>query len=326
MSLKKKKGQQSESTAMQVRGGVKRTKGYRFRRNLIYTLMVLPAFIMSVMFHDIPMPGMILAFKNYTYRDGIFGSEWCGWDNFRYFFESDQLVRLFRNTVFFSIGSLLLVNLASGIIGALLLFEIRRKKHMKICQTSMLLPNFISIMAVTYIVFLVLNPTQTGIINSIRQSMGLELIDFYNEPGYWRPIILGVSLWQNMGMAALYDYGALLAIDPALYEAATIDGANWFQRVRYISLPGMSSMICMTLITQAAGILGSSLGPYYLTMNSGALYETTDVIAAYMYRSITSGSFGASSALSLFLSVFGSVMVITVNLIIKKIDPEKSLF
>ncbi len=300
--------------------------GHGTRQQLIYVLMVLPAFLLSFLIHDVPMFGIQLAFRDYTFTDGIWGSEWVGWQNFEFFFQSDQLYRLLRNTIGYSIGSLLLVNLAAGIIGALLMYEIRGKMTMKVCQTSTLLPNFISIIAVSYIVYLILNPTDIGILNSIRRIFGMENIDPYNLPNWWPFIILAIRLWQSAGMAALYNFGAMIAIDPCLYEAATLDGANWWQKTRYVSLPGMAGMICMTLVTQAGGIINSSLMQHYLTMESGALLETTDVIAAYVYRGVTGGSYGSTAAIGLFTSVVGSVLVILTNVIIKKIDPDKAIF
>ncbi len=300
----------------------------KFKRNFIYILMILPAFIMSVMFHDVPMSGIILAFKNYNFKDGIYNSPWCGLDNFKVFFETDMAGRLIGNTVFYSVAGLLIVNILSGIIGALLLYEIRGKNAMKVCQTATLLPNFISIVAVSYILYLIIAPDSTGILNTVRNFFGMENIDIYNQPKYWRYIIIAVNLWLNAGMAALYNYGALLAIDPSLYEAATLDGANWWQRTIHVSLPGMSSMICMTIITQSANIMNSSLMNYYLTKGdaAGSLGAVTDVIATFTYVNKTGSGMGSAAAIGLFTSAVGAILVIVSNIIIKKIDPEKSLF
>ncbi len=304
----------------------KKRRSNALAKNAVYLVMILPAMVMSIMFHDVPMFGIQLAFKDYTFRGGIFGSKWVGFRNFQYFFETDQLSRLLGNTLFYSISQLLIVNIVAGVIGALLMYEIRKKGTMKLLQTSTMLPNFISVVAVSYILYLILNPTDIGLVNTIRRMFGMGNIDPYNLPKIWPWIILGIRLWQMAGMAALYNFGALIAIDPALYEAAVIDGANWWQKTRYVSMPGMSGMICMTLITQAANLMNSSLQQMYLTMNSGALLETTDVIAAYVYRGITGGQYGPSSAIGLFTSAVGTVLVIGTNLIIKRIDPEKSLF
>ncbi len=306
----------------------KKSKGYRTRQNFIYILMILPSLAMSILFHDVPMAGIVLAFKNYNFRDGIWGSPWCGMDNFKTFFETDMATRLIGNTMFFSIAGLLVVNILSGIIGALLMYEIRGRKTMKVCQTSTLLPNFISAVAISYILYLIIAPDNTGILNTVRRAFGYEPIDVYNMPQYWRFIIIAVSIWQHAGMAALYNYGALLAVDPSLYEAAILDGANWWQRTRYVSLPGMSSMICMTIITQSANILNSSLMNYYLTMGdkNGSLGATTDVIATYVFLNKDGSGMGSAAAIGLFTSLVGSTLVIISNLIIKKIDENKSMF
>ncbi len=305
-----------------------RTKGYRFRLNLTYILMLLPALIMSILFHDVPMAGIIMAFKNYNYREGIFGSPWCGLENFKTFFETDIAGRLIGNTMFYSIAGLLIVNIAAGVLGALLLYEIRGKYTMKVCQTATLLPNFISIIAVTYMLYLVIAPDSTGILNMIRNKLGMENIDMYNMPQYWRAIPVLAGLWMNAGMAALYNYGALLAVNPSLYEAATLDGANWWQRTIHVSLPGMSSMICMTIITQCANIMASSLMQYHLTMGdkAGSLGVVTDVIATFTYLNREGSGIGSAAAIGLFTSAVGAVLVILSNLIIKKIEPEKAMF
>ncbi len=305
-----------------------KSKGYQFKRNIIYCLMILPSLLFSIAFHDVPLAGIVLAFKNYNFQDGIFGSPWCGLDNFKSFFETDMAGRLIGNTLYYSITTLLVVNLFGGIVGALLLYEIKGKYTMKICQTASLLPNFISIIAVSYILYLIIAPDSTGILNTIRNALGYENIDVYNMPNAWRFIIIIISFWQSMGMAALYNYGALLAIDPCLYESASLDGANWFQKARYISFPGMSSMICMTLITQSANILNSSMGPYYLSLGdaNGSLGKAIDVIAIFTYQNRAGAGVGRAAAIGLFTSVIGSTLVIVSNLIIKKIDEEKSMF
>ncbi len=310
-------------------GGGKKVNRHIFKQNMIYALMVLPVFVLLIMFHDLPMFGIQIAFRDYTYTGGIWGSEWVGWENFKFFFESNQLSRLLRNTIGYSIASLLMVNLLAGIIGSLLMYEIRSKRVMKVCQTSTLLPNFISVIAVTYILYLILAPSDLGLLNSVRRLFGMPNIDPYNLPNWWPVIIILVRLWQSAGMAALYNFGALIAIDPCLYEAAVLDGANWWQKTRYVSLPGMAGMICMTLITQMGNIMNSSMQQMYLTMDfgSGKLYETADVIATFVYREgIINKSFGQSAAVGLFTSAVGFTLVIITNLIIKKIDPEKAIF
>lgn len=305
---------------------LKQSGHYILKKNIILALMALPAVTFVFMFGTVPLYGIQLAFKDYNYIDGIWGSPWCGFKNFEFYFKSTDALVTLRNTILYSLATLLFVNLLTGIITSLMLYEVRGKVTNKICQTSMLLPNFISVVAVSYIVALIFGSSDFGIINSIRNNLGLESINFYLKPAYWPFIILATRTWQLAGMACLYDYGALLAVDPALYEAAELDGANWFQKIKNVSLPGMSSMLCMTLITQMGSILNSGLYNMYITQDSGALYSTTYTLDIYVYKALVGNNIGTSAAIGLFKSLVGMILVFTTNTIIKKIDSEKALY
>ena len=305
---------------------LKQDQHYIFKKNLFLALMALPAVILVFMFNTVPLYGIQLAFKDYNYIDGIWGSPWCGFKNFEFYFKSTDAWVTLRNTILYSLATLFFINLLTGIVTALLLYEVRGKVTNKICQTSMLLPNFISVVAVSYIVALIFGSSDYGIINSIRNNMGLESIEFYLKPNYWPFIILFARGWQLAGMACLYDYGALLAVDPVLYEAAELDGANWFQKIKNVSLPAMSSMICMTLITQMGSILNSGLYNMYITQDSGALYSTTYTLDIYTYKALVGNNIGTSAAIGLFKSAVGFILVLTTNTIIKKINSDKALY
>ena len=305
---------------------LKQSKHYILQRNIILTFMALPALIIIFMFTTVPLYGIQLAFKDYNYLDGIWKSPWCGLKNFEFYFKSVDAWTTMRNTLLYSLATLLFVNVISGVIIALLLYEVRGKYANKLCQTSMLLPSFVSVIAISYIVSIIFGNSDYGIINSIRTNLGLEAIDFYLAPKYWPFIIIGASAWQWAGMAGLYDYGALLAVDPTLYEAAELDGANWFQKVKNISLPAMSSMICMTLITRIGSVLNSGLSNMYLSNDSGALYSATYTLDYYTFKALTGNNIGTSAAVGLFKSVIGIILVFTANSIVKKIDSNKAIY
>ena len=309
---------------MNVKGNKKKIER---RRNFRYTLFALPALIYLLLFNYLPMSGIVVAFKDYKHVDGIWGSAWVGLKNFEFFFQSSDAWRILRNTIGYSLAILICLNLVGGMIVAILLYEVRNRFANKFYQTAMLLPDFVSWVVISFIAYLFLNPTNTGILNRLLTSLGLDAINWYNEPKYWPFIIVFFQMWKAVGMAALYYYAALLNVDPSLYEAAVMDGASKFRLIWHISVPELMPMACLVLITQLGGILGSSFDMFYqLPMNSGALYPTTDVISTYVYRGLTSGTVGVSAAIGLIQGVVGLVLVIITNTIIKKVQPENAMF
>ena len=309
---------------MNVKGNKKKIER---RRNFRYTLFALPALIYLLLFNYLPMRGIVVAFKDYKHVDGIWGSAWVGLKNFEFFFQSSDAWRILRNTIGYSLAILICLNLVGGMIVAILLYEVRNRFANKFYQTAMLLPDFVSWVVISFIAYLFLNPTNTGILNRLLTSLGLDAINWYNEPKYWPFIIVFFQMWKAVGMAALYYYAALLNVDPSLYEAAVMDGASKFRQIWHISVPELMPMACLVLITQLGGILGGSFDMFYqLPMNSGALYPTTDVISTYVYRGLTSGTVGVSAAIGLIQGVVGLVLVIITNTIIKKVQPENAMF
>lgn len=309
---------------MNVKGNKKKIER---RRNFRYTLFALPALIYLLLFNYLPMSGIVVAFKDYKHVDGILGSAWVGLKNFEFFFQSSDAWRILRNTIGYSLAILICLNLVGGMIVAILLYEVRNRFANKFYQTAMLLPDFVSWVVISFIAYLFLNPTNTGILNRLLTSLGLDAINWYNEPKYWPFIIVFFQMWKAVGMAALYYYAALLNVDPSLYEAAVMDGASKFRQIWHISVPELMPMACLVLITQLGGILGGSFDMFYqLPMNSGALYPTTDVISTYVYRGLTSGTVGVSAAIGLIQGVVGLVLVIITNTIIKKVQPENAMF
>ncbi|MBQ2236515.1 MAG: sugar ABC transporter permease [Clostridia bacterium] len=302
------------------------SKKQRLKRDLIYLCLSLPAIIVLLLFHYVPLSGIVIAFKDYNYRDGIFGSSWVGFDNFKFLFKSVDGVRILRNTIGYSLASMFLINLIGGMIVALLLYEVTSKRLNKLYQTSMLIPSFISFTAITYIVYLLLNP-ELGLLNQILNSFNIESVNWYNEAKYWPIILMIVHIWRDIGMAALYYYAALLSIDKSLFEAAELDGAGKWKQIWYVSVPELLPMASMVVISKMGSILSSSFDLYYqVPMNSGALYPATDVISTYVYRGLIGGNIGSGSAVGLFQSAVGLVLIIVTNAIIKKIDPNKAMF
>lgn len=304
----------------------KRSTKQFLRKNVPYFFLSLPAILWLIFFHYTPVFGIVLAFKDYNYIGGILGSPWVGFKNFEAFFKSNDWITVIRNTLCYNIGWALIINITLGAIVALMLFDVTKKFFNKGFQLSLLIPNFISWVAVAYMAFLFLSPS-SGILNTILNALGLQSINWYNEPKYWPFILTVFNIWKNVGMASLYYYSALLGIDSCLFEAAEIDGAKKFHQIWYISVPELTPMICMTLIMQMGQALGGGMDIFYqLSMNQGALYPATDTIATYLYRGLVGGSVGTTTAVGLMQSVIGVVLMVTTNAIVKKINSEQAMY
>ena len=297
------------------------------KKNLVYLGFMIPGLIILIMFWVVPMFGTILAFKDYSHMDGIFGSDWVGFKHFLTFIKADNFWSVILTTSLYHTGEVLVVNLAGGAIFALILYEVRSKFANKLYQTSMLLPYFLSMTVIAYIVYLILNPTDLGLLNSIRELLGMERINVYSNAAAWPFILVGVFLWKSVGMASLYLYAALLAVDTELYEAAALDGANKFRQIWHISIPAMLPMMCMTMITQLGAIMTSNFDLHYsVTMNAPALQDNAvNVLSVYIYKGITDGSFGQTAAIGVFTAFVTLVLTIITNAVIKKISPENAM-
>ena len=295
--------------------------GERFACNML----CLPGLLSLVLFHFVPVFGIILAFKKYSYSKGILGSDWVGFKNFEFFFKSNDMVRILRNTVLYNVAWMLLVNIFLGIVVAILLYEVKSRWANKLYQTSMLIPNFISWVAVAYIGYILLSPTE-GVLNKAIVAMGGTAVKWYSEPTYWPAILTFFAVWKDVGMASLYYYASLLSIDTTLYEAASIDGAGRFKQIMTISIPECLPMMCMVLILRMGQVMNIGMDIFYqLPMQQSALYETTDVISTYLYRGLANGDIGTTAAVGLFQSLIGVVLLFATNMIIKRVNPENAV-
>ena len=197
----------------------------------LWIMCMIPIGVLAIM-HYLPMVGIIVAFKNFKYARGIFGSDWCGLDNFKMFFTSDGFLKLLRNTLgmnflFIIVGTVVAVGIA------IMLFEIKSRTATKVFQTTLITPNFISWVLVSYMAFAILNP-EYGYINKILKIFGIEPINFYSKPNAWPMILLICNTWKKMGMDSIIYYATMMSIDSALFEAADIDGAKRRDKVKYI--------------------------------------------------------------------------------------------
>ena len=289
-------------------------------------LMALPGVLAVLIFCYIPMFGVILAFKQYNPNVGILASKWVGFDNFKFFFASSDFTMLLRNTLAYSLWFLVVDNFFA-ILFAILCYNIRSKALLKYCQTTAILPTFMSIVLVSYIVYAFLSPT-SGIFNNLITLFGGEAISWYTKPEYWPVILTVVRVWNGIGYGSLLYYATMVGIDECLFEAAEIDGANKFKQILYVIIPEITGLLCLRLITGIGHAMGGDFGLFYqIPRNIGLLYPTTDIFNTYTFRALQEGaSMGRTTAVGLFQSLSGIVLLLITNTIIKKIDEEKSMF
>lgn len=296
-----------------------------FKENAPLFLLAAPGIITVVLFSYLPMFGIIIAFKDYQYYNGIIGSSWVGLDNFKFLFSSNYVYGVVGRTM----GYHLLfesVGIICAVVVAILLYEISSRALLKTYQTSILLPSFISFVLVAYIVFILLSH-EYGLLNSLIKKMGGEAIFWYNEPKYWPVILLITNTWKNLGYSSLLYYATIIGIDTSLFEAAQIDGANKWQQIRHITIPCLLPIICLMVIMSIGNLMAGNFDLFYqVPRQSPALYSTTDIINTYVYRSLATGSITTSSAVGLFQSVVGTVMLLLTNTIIRKVSPDNAMF
>lgn len=295
------------------------------KKTLELLSMNMPTIVWLIIFCYLPMIGIIIAFKDYRYDLGMFGSEWVGFENFKFLFRSSIAWRITRNTI-----GMNLIFIISGpifaVTFAILLNELT-KKSIKIYQTVMFFPHYLSWVVVSYL-FVSLFDMELGILNRVIESLGGEAILWYNRPELW-PWILGfTNIWKTIGFGTVIYYTSIMGIDKNLYEAAAIDGAGKFQQARFITVPLLIPTVIVMTILKLGQIFRADFGMFYfLTKNTGALYPTTDVIDTYVFRTLRElGDISMGTATGLYQGVVGLILVVTANWIIRKINAESSLY
>ena len=306
--------------------GVKYVKIKKMKRFLPIYLMMIPGFLYLIINNYIPMFGIIVAFKNYNYSLGIFGSKWNGLKNFKFLFKTKDAFTITRNTLVYNAVFIILGN-SLGILIAILLNEIRSKMAKKTYQTIILLPFLLSIVIVSYIVYGIFS-TEFGIANHMLTSLGKDRISWYSTPKYWPFILTFINLWKNMGYNTVLYYATLIGIDVSYYEAAVVDGASRWQRIRYITIPSLIPTITIMVLMAISRIFYSDFGLFYqVPLNSGPLIDVTNTIDTYVYRGLRENSnIGMSAAAGLYQSVVGFFMVIAANTLVKRMGNGNELF
>lgn len=293
-----------------------------FKINKYVYLMAIPMVVYFILFHYIPMYGIVIGFKDFSPRIGIWGSPWVGLKHFKEFFDSLYFSRTLRNTALLSLYSLLW-GFPASIILALLLNEIRREKFKRCIQTITYLPHFISLVVICG---LIVDFTSTdGLFNAILSNFGVEATNWLTKPEWFRTIYIGSGVWQSIGWDSIIFLAALTGIDPSLYEAAKIDGAGRWKQMLHVTLPGLMPTIVIMLILNIGGLMSVGYEKIILLYNS-LTYETADVISSYVYRKgLQGGDYSFSTAVGLFESIIGFTLLIIANKLSKKIT-EQSLW
>ncbi len=289
-----------------------------------FYLMMFPGILCLLLFEYAPKFGLILAFKDFRYDKGILGSDWCGLDNFKYFFRTPDAWVITRNTVLYNTVFIFL-GLVLAVSLAIALNEMIGRFSVKIYQTVLLMPHFLSYVVVAYLVFAFLS-SESGILNHvILPALGIDPVSWYTEAKYWPVILVIVRMWKTIGYDSIVYLAAIVGIDPTYYEVAKIDGANKWQQIVHITLPGIRTMMSIMLIMAFGGIFNADFGLFYqVTKNSGMIKSTTAVLSTYIYN--VKGDVGFATAAGFYVSVVGLVMVLVANKITKLIDEENSLF
>lgn len=308
-------------------GKKKRSLWNEIKRRWFFYVISIPGILCLILFCYLPMAGLYVVFERYTYQGGLFGSEFVGLQNFKFFFMNlNNALRATRNTLVIN-GFGIVFGVVVNVGLAIMINEINAAKFRKTAQTVMLFPYFISWIIVG-MVALALFDESSGLINSCITALGGTPVDWYSNPDYWWPIMIITVIWKNAGYGSIIYFCALTGFDQSLYEAAEIDGAGRWQRIFKITLPLLKSTVIIMFLLNIGGILSGGVDQIMgMTNLNPLLLEKTDTIATFVYRSaIVNGQFESASAITLYQSLFGFVLVFGSNLLVKKMDPDYALF
>lgn len=313
-----------------VKDKSKMSKAWRqatLKRSIPIYLMALPGLIYLFINNYMPMPGIILAFKKYTAKKGIYGSPWNGLKNFQYLFSTQDAYIITRNTILYNLV-FIVVNLIFAVGVAIILSELLSKRRKKIYQSVILLPHLLSAVIVSYLVYAFLSAENGFINNSILKPLGQDPIPWYQDKTYWPFILVFVNLWKGIGYNCIIYLSTIIGFDRSLYEAASIDGATKWQQITKITLPLLKPTIIMLTLMAVGRIFYSDFGLFYqVPQNSGPLYPVTNTIDTYVYRGLLElGDITMSAAAGVYQSLVGFILVLSANLLVRKMDPDSALF
>ena len=289
-----------------------------FKNNWQLYVLILPAIIYFIVFNYMPLYGIQIVFKDFKAVFGISGSKWVGFKHFENFFHAYYFKRLLANTLLLNVYNLLW-SFPVPIILAILLNQIKGPKIKRFIQTSIYVPYFISTVVLAGMLYIFLSPT-SGIFNILRQALGMKSVDFMSDAKAFRTIYIVSGIWQSAGWGTILYIASLSGVDPSLYEAAEIDGASIWQKIRYIDMPSIVPVIVMVFILDCGKLLSSNTDKALVMQTAGNI-PTSDIIGVYVYNvGLGSGQFSYTTAIGLFINIINFIIIITANQISKKIS------
>ena len=305
--------------------GGKGKKG--FAKSFPLLLIALPGIVYLLINNYIPIMGLFLAFKDYNFMKGIFKSDWCGMDNFKFLFVTKDAWIMTRNTLLYNIVFIVLGTIVA-IFLAVLLCELGNRARVKFFQASLLLPNLPSWVVIGFVAYAFLNADTGFINNTVMKALGKEEISWYTFPKAWPFILVIVNLWKNAGYQSIVYMAGISGIDKSLYEAAALDGATKMQQIFQVTLPLLKPTVITLSLMSIGRIFYSDFGLFYqVPQNSGALFGVTQTIDTYVYRGLMElNNVGMSAAAGFYQSIVGFILVLAANALVRKLDSENALF
>jgi putative aldouronate transport system permease protein len=296
------------------------------KKNLILFLMALPAVAVVFVVCYMPMPGIILAFKNYKPGPGIWGSQWTGLKNFQFLFNSGIAWQIVRNTLLLNFLFIVAAQICS-LTMASMINEIYHRYIAKIFQSILFFPHFVSWVLVGYFTYAFLN-ADNGFVNSVLVQLKLVPVNWYGEPTYWIPILVFLSVWKGLGYFTIIYLAGMLGINPEYFEAARMDGASKLQEIWYINMPLIRPLVIINVLLAIGRIFYANFDFIWnVTRDTGMLLETTNVIDTFIYRSLAAiGNFNLAAAAGFFQAIAGFILVLLANLAVRKYDKDQALF
>lgn len=306
---------------------VKAKKKGSWKQTLPLLLIAAPGIIYLIINNYIPMAGLFVAFKKYNFMKGLFGSDWCGLENFKFLFATKDAWIMTRNTILYNVV-FIVVGTVFAIAIAIMLCELGKRIRVKFFQAAFLMPNLLSWVVIGFIAFAFLS-AETGFINmTILKALGHEPVTWYMEEGAWPFILVLVNLWKNAGYQSIVYMASISGIDKSMYEASVLDGATKMQQIFRITLPNLKPTIITLTLMSIGRMFYSDFGLFYqVPQNSGALFNVTQTIDTYVYRGLMeSNNIGMSAAAGFYQSVVGFILVLVANWIVRKLDSDNALF
>jgi len=300
---------------------------HEIKKNWPYYLMALPAIAVAFLVSYLPYPGMIIAFQDFHFVRGMTGSDFVGFANFRFFFDSIFFFRTTFNTLFINLFSTIFITLTAVLI-AIMLNEMRKKLAVRAYQNIIFFPHFLSAVVVGHLLIHVLFPTQAGVINRAIVALGGERVSWLLTPEPWLAIVVGTNVWRGMGFTSIVYLATIAGIDGEMYEAAGLDGAGRLRMLWHITLPMLIPAICMMVLLSIGTVMFGDFGLLYSIVDPNPmLLPRLDIIETFVFRAIRETvDFGTAAAIGLYQSVVGFILVVIANWTAKRFDPDYALF